>query len=313
MPAGYEIHTDRTPVAAGPAIIALANLVPAIPIPAIPVRLDQPDPLTTWIQAARAAITAAQPQVSRSTIGPASTMAALLFEYWYGQRLLDLGRIPSILERPLLANPPRHPRAAAANTQDIKAIQQLLNNGENLILHELTHAIQSASDLVLRSPDWQDFRDTAAAIYDQAVQANLAGKLLDPPLEVLRGILNNESTFAGYVLPHDPSDLAGLRDQLLAEITPQTTLQVTGFLSYSGDHLALESMGQTYQLVNDRGTRFRLPGAGLDHGRFPGLYRGPPDQRVATKRIRRQPSRALLRHRTNPRLFRLRCEQKPPS
>ncbi len=59
------------------------------------------------------------------------------------------------------------------------------------------------------------------------------------------------------------TDLEFLRERAMAEMGPQTTLQLMGALSFAGPHLALESMGQTYQLLNGQGSRYRLPGTGL--------------------------------------------------
>ncbi len=190
LPSNFKMEVGDLPQSAGAEVMSLKQVYLPPPYASIPVQLESANPLTEWIQAAEMTLPNAAPQVDEYTVGPASTMAALLFEYWYGQRLLDSGLISTIADRPRLADSPRSPRAQGNKAEDVLMVQELLNQGDDIVIHEITHAVQQSYDITLLHPDWFMFRDTANSIYDQAIQANIDGRPLDPPLNVLRNIFD---------------------------------------------------------------------------------------------------------------------------
>ncbi len=260
FPAFYLLEGERTGEPAGPAMVSFGG-IPFTTPPSIPVDPTADDPLEAWRQAALDAVEAHENTVHEFTIGPSSTLAALVFEFWYGERLVDLGRISSFDDRPRLAETPRSVRAGTPEPEDIKAIQT--PQGGELLAHDLSHVVQQVNSAVLTGEGLEPLRETAESFYAQAIDATRAGTPLDPPINAMRQLLAGLAP-PGYVLPHDPSTVAVLRDQVLGSIIPREYLVLEGILSRIGDDLLLDSGGETYRLLDARGRPYRLEGAGLN-------------------------------------------------
>ncbi len=259
FPASYLVEGNSPDEPVGPAMTALGG-VPSAPLPSISLDLDAEDPLEAWRQAALAAVEEHENTVVEFTIGPSSTMAALVFEYWYGTRLVELGRLPALDDRPRLADTPRSVRSGIAMLADVEAIET--PQGEELPAHELAHVVQQVNEAVGVDPSFLALRETAEAFYGQAINAARDGTPLDPPIEALRRALTG-SVPAGYVLPHEPAVLESQRDQILNAVASRGLVVLIGTLSRSGDELILHSEGRLYLLRDRRGRPYRLAGSGL--------------------------------------------------
>ncbi len=259
FPASYLVEVNSPGEPVGPAMTAFGG-IPSIPLPSIPLDLDAEDPLQAWRQAATAAVAEHENTVVEFTIGPSGTMAALVFEYWYGTRLVEVGRLPALNDRPRLADTPQSVRAGIAALADVEDIES--PEGEELLAHELAHVVQQVKEAVGKDPDFLALRETAEAFYGQAIAAAREGTPLDPPIESLRQALTG-SVPDGYLLPHEPAVLEAQRDQILNTIEPRGLVVLNGTLSRSGDDLILDAGGKLYLLRDRRGRPYRLAGSGL--------------------------------------------------
>jgi hypothetical protein len=265
LPSNFRISPGNRAAeeSVGPAMTALAGIPPE-PAPVIPIDLNAPDPLAEWRQAAQSAVDAQTDQVIEATIGPSSTMAAILFEKWYGARLVALGKLASMDDRPRLADTPRSLRAGVAAPEDIAAIES--PRGLELLAHELTQVVQQINSDVLNEPEFAPLRDTAEAAYSQAMLAARAGTQLLPPIEALRQALSGRSP-EGYTLPRAPAELVALGDGVFGRIPPRQALRLAGTLVVERDHLLLIANGERYILQDRAGRRYQLAGAGpVVHG-----------------------------------------------
>jgi hypothetical protein len=259
LPSNFRIDVGGLDRSIGPAMTAF-GAIPTASAPVIPLDLTALDPVAAWPQAALEAVEAHANTIFESSIGPSSTVAALVFEYWFGLRLAELGRIPDINQRPLLADPPNSIRAGIATPADVEAFET--PHGNDLLAHELAHVVQQLNDAVLTSNQSQALREVAESFYAQAIDAANAGTPIDPPIHALRRALDG-FTPPGYTLPHPPATLVELRDELLADITPRNVILLTGILSIIGHDLVLNANGDRYLLCDRDGRPYRLDGAGL--------------------------------------------------
>lgn len=262
LPAGFSVEAaveEGESDEVGPAMTALIGLDPP-PSPSIPLDLSSSEPLQTWRQAVLDAVDENAALTLEFTFGPGSTMAALIFEYWYGTRLLDLGLLEALDLRPPLADTPRSIPADVPSLQHLNALET--PQGPELLAHELRHVIQQINSAVLTQGAFQPFRDVARDFYAQAIEAAGAGAPLDPPHQALRLLLGDQPLPAGYDPPEDLQELADLRDQLIEQINPRQVLQVTGQLSLAMEELVLTAEGFRYILFDASGRRYRLPGSG---------------------------------------------------
>ena len=268
LPSSFVLELDGldgSPKAVGPAITGFFTLN-HVPPPVIPVNLASADPLAEWQATAQQVVDTYEPAPIEVSFGPASMLSALLFEYWYGLRLLDLGRIDNIKERPRLADTPRSVRLGVAQPGDVAAIEEPQSDGSNLYSHELAHAVQQASRIPSHTPEWTNARlgDPGRTLMEQAVLANLAGTPLDPPIDVLRQLIDGLPLAPGYVMSQDlQSSIADLREEVMPKFGPLQLLTLQGVLSFENSRLLLQVESLRYQLLDAAGQRYEPPGSGL--------------------------------------------------
>ncbi len=262
FPANYALAEPDPGEPAGPALVAFGGIPPA-PRPLIPVDPGAGDPLEAWRQDALAAVEAHEKTILEFTVGPSSTIAALIFEYWYGTRLVELGRLEAVTDRPRLADTPRSPRAGRIERGDFEAIRS--PQGEQPLAHELAHVVRQVNEAVVHGPEFGPLRETAESFYSQAIDGMRAETPLAPPLNALRRVVSGGEA-DGYVLPHDVASLTALRDQALDGILPRDLIVAHGVLLWNGENLVLDSGGEILLLADRDGRPYRLAGTGLVAG-----------------------------------------------
>jgi len=279
LPSNFRVKIGDLPAEpVGPALTALAG-IEFPPRPEIPLNLAAADPVAAWRTAAQTALDEFHREPLEFTVGPASTLAGLIVEYWYGQRLVELGRLPNVSARPRLADTPRSPYVGVLDADDVVAIQQPASI--NVAGHELAHVMQQLNTALQRDAAFAPLRATAEAAFAQAVQANQTGMPLDPPIHALRSLISGDPVPAGFVFPIVQAGAIQLRDQLLGLIDPRPQVVVSGELSFSDHSVALQTTGGRYLLFKADGTPLRatasawiMPGSTASVRGF--LLAGPP-------------------------------------
>jgi len=265
LPSNFKVAVGNLPEAVGPAVTGFFTLND-VPPPIIPVDLAASDPLAAWRTAAQQVVDTYEPEPIEVSFGPAGMLSGLLFEYWYGLRLLERGLIQAIEDRPRLADTPRSVRLGIAQSADVAAIEEPQSDGANLFSHELAHAVQQASRIPAHTPEWTNARlgDPGRTLLEQAMLANLAGTPLDPPIDVLRRLIDGLPLAPGYVMPPDmQASIVELRDDVLPRFGPLELVTLSGVLSFENGRLLLDAQGMRFQLLDRPGRRYAAPGSGL--------------------------------------------------
>ncbi|GEM_PF-1464240 len=275
FPAGYAVEGIG---GFGPAMTALVG-IEFPPVPAIPIDLNAADPVAAWLVAAQAALDDFHAKPPEFTVGPASTMGAVIIEYWYGSRLLELGRISSLTQRPRLADSPNSPSVGFMSAADIDALQQpatLLQPG-----HDIAQVWQLLNTAIQLEPEFEPLRRAAEAAFAQAMLAALTDSPLDPPIDALRRLISGDPVPAGYLFPIVQATAINLRDLMLALVDPRPQVEVTGEIAYNAHDVELETISGRYTLfkpdgkpVRASGSGWLVPGATADVRGF--LLPGPP-------------------------------------
>lgn len=260
LTSSFRIRIGDLPAApVGPALTALVG-IQFPPRPVVPLNLAVADPVAAWRAATLAALDDFHLVPLEFTVGPASTLAGLIFEYWYGQRLVALGRLPNVSARPRLADTPRSPYVGVFAADDVLAIQ--LPASINVAGHELAHVMQQLNTTFQQDAAFAPLRAAAEAAFAQAVQANKTGTPLDPPIQALRALISGEPAPAGFVFPIVPAAAIQLRDLLLAVVDPRPQVLVSGEFAFSDHSVALQTAGGRYLLFQADGTPLRAHGSG---------------------------------------------------
>lgn len=276
FPASYAVEGGGL---VGPAMTALVGVV-FPPVPDIPIDLSAADPVAVWLAATQQAVDEFHAEPLEFTVGPASALGAVIIEYWYGTRLLDLGRISSLADRPRLADSPNSPQAGHLTEADVMAVQQPATFEQEG--HELAHVMQQLNTTLQQDEAFAPLRAAAEAAFAQAVQANQKGTPLDPPVHALRSLISGDPLPAGFVFPIVQAAAMQLRDQLLAMVNPRLQFVRTGkytlwdynFESSSpADGLLLLAGVDRYRLLGASGNRWHPPGGAII----------PPDSIVAVR------------------------------
>jgi hypothetical protein len=211
-------------------------------------------------------------------------MAGLIFEYWYGRRLVELGRLPNVSARPRLAATPRSPYVGVFDAGDVLAIQQPVSI--NAAGHELAHVMQGMNTRIVGEVAYAPLRAVAEAFYQQAIAATAAGTPLEAPIEALRRLISGDPLPAGYTSPHPSGEVIALRNLALAAVTPRPQIAVSGEFFFSDHSVALHTTGGRYLLFKADGTPLRatasawiIPGSTASVRGF--LLAGPPPSGTA--------------------------------
>lgn len=232
FPAGLKTDGIFGKKTFGPAMSALVG-VQFPPLPVIPVDLTAADPVESWRQAAQAELDNFHAAPLQFYVGPSAVMSAVVFEYWFGTRLLALGSISSLQVRPFVADTPRSPNYSGMSRQDIDAIQHptsALTPG-----FDIAAVMNLINDTVRTNPSYSPMRDVAEAFYQQAIDAQQAGTPLDAPIGALRALVDGSPVPVGYISPETQADVILFRDQLLALIDPRPQVELAGIYSPKPD------------------------------------------------------------------------------
>lgn len=259
LPSNFRVKIGDLPAEpVGPALTALAG-IEFPPRPNIPLNLAAADPVAAWRAATQAALDDFHAEPLEFTVGPASTLAGLIFEYWYGQRLVELGRLPNVSARPRLADTPRSPYVGVLAASDVLAIQQ--PSSINALAHELAHVVQSMNTRVVLEPTYAPLRVVAESFYQQAIDATVAGAPLEAPIEALRRLISGDTLPPGYTSPQPSGPVIALRNLALAAVTPRPQIAATGAIRLHDDRVELQAASGRYLLFSLNGQPMRAPGS----------------------------------------------------
>lgn len=222
---GDAAAADRADEPAGLAMTALVGLPRSRPLD-IPLDPTARDPLDAWRNAARRATQAVASETVLVRSGPASMVAALIMDSWYGARLLALSRLASFEDRPRLADAPLSSRASIPRREDLAAVQR--PQGSQLIAHELSQVVQQINSMVLEGEPFAALRELAESFYRQAVEAHRRGVRLEQPAEALRRVLSGTPAPAGYVLTQSQAGVMAQVNQIIASLAARPVMQVQG-------------------------------------------------------------------------------------